>query len=248
MTNFELLSAFVESCRGDDYRLRWNVYPCVEWTKDRWVSNPFATRMLRRFGHKTVRRVAYMLAHGEIPEDHIVLDLCRNPKCIRPIHLRTRTNSFFPLLKELVDNPPDDPKECILWPFAKDHNGYGRISNPFRDHPRMLGTHQCAWEYVNERPIPKGEGIHHECDIPLCIRGSHLTTGTQTKNMADCQARGRTARGPALPQSRLNPHIVRTMRHFSTLGMTCKEVADRMGENYVTTYQAINRISWNWLD
>ena len=39
--------------------------------------------------------------------------------------------------------------------------------------------------------IPDGMVIMHTCDNPRCINVEHLTTGTQSENLADMRAKGR---------------------------------------------------------
>lgn len=39
-------------------------------------------------------------------------------------------------------------------------------------------------------PVPKGMGVLHRCDQPLCIEPTHLFLGTQQDNISDMMSKG----------------------------------------------------------
>jgi hypothetical protein len=46
--------------------------------------------------------------------------------------------------------------------------------------------------------VPDGMVVRHKCDNPACVNPDHLELGTHADNVADRDARGRTARGERL--------------------------------------------------
>lgn len=82
-----------------------------------------------------------------------------------------------------------DGEGCWEWRGLCHPNGYGRVCNG-----RLRGdyAHRAAWMLANERTIPDGMCVCHTCDNPPCCNPSHLWLGTQTENIADRQAKGRT--------------------------------------------------------
>jgi hypothetical protein len=83
------------------------------------------------------------------------------------------------------------PGSCHPWTATLDDDGYGRISIGNRD----LRAHRVELERKLGRPISPGLEALHTCDAPSCCNPAHLYEGSQTQNMADREARGRTARG-----------------------------------------------------
>lgn len=87
---------------------------------------------------------------------------------------------------------------CWLWMGSKS-DGYGSI----RYNGKPTKAHRVSW-IMHFGPIPKTKHVLHKCDNRPCVNPEHLWLGTNTDNVLDRVAKGRSA---ALKGSR-NPHAV----------------------------------------
>ena len=75
-------------------------------------------------------------------------------------------------------------------------------------------AHRLSFTLENGE-IPDRLLVLHRCDVPLCVRPSHLFCGTHLDNHRDCQAKGRD------PTRALKPDQVREIRRlFGTMLQT----------------------------
>lgn len=77
---------------------------------------------------------------------------------------------------------------CWLWTGAKNRKGYGMV----RHQGKVRYVHRLA--YHQESGVdPIDLLICHHCDIPNCLRPSHLFLGDAFSNQLDASLKGRTA-------------------------------------------------------
>lgn len=99
---------------------------------------------------------------------------------------------FRSTLSERFWKRVDKTTGCWLWlgQVKKDGLRYGLLKIKYKH----AYAHRVAWELVNGS-IPEGLEVLHHCDVPHCVRPTHLFLGTQEDNMHDMAAKGRARNG-----------------------------------------------------
>jgi hypothetical protein len=115
------------------------------------------------------------------------------------------------LAERLWSHCERQPNGCLEWQrYCHPTRGYGQIGRGTREQG-LVETHRAAWE-VTHGPIPDGLFVLHRCDNPPCCDPEHLFLGTDADNTADKVAKGRQARGLALPHTKLSDAQVAEIR------------------------------------
>ena len=96
----------------------------------------------------------------------------------------------------------DKTDGCWLWTAATVPQGYGKM---FFDGKLRLATH-ISW-YLEHSEWP-ADCMLHTCDIRLCVRPSHLFSGSRADNYADMAAKGR--RGVAVGEANGNSKLTKS--------------------------------------
>lgn len=78
-------------------------------------------------------------------------------------------------------------KTCWLWHGNRSNDGYGLF---FVTRQHLVRAHRFALQMSLGRPIADGLFACHHCDVPLCVRPTHLYEGTAKTNTQDAIARG----------------------------------------------------------
>lgn len=90
---------------------------CLEWTGSRIATGYGRVRHNGRLA--CTHRLAYMFAHGEIPEGQYVLHRCDNPPCCNPDHL---------FLGDQFDNMRDMIRKGRLYNRTGSKNGCSKLT------------------------------------------------------------------------------------------------------------------------
>ncbi len=128
-----------------------------------------------------------------------------------------------------------DGDACWAWTGARDHADYGSI----KVDGKRVGSHRVAWT-LECGPIPDGIGVLHKCDVPSCVRPSHLFLGTHQENMGDRNAKRRQATGADHGRAKLDDDAVREIRAAAAQGESRRNIAKRFG----VAHPVISRIVW----
>jgi HNH endonuclease len=152
-------------------------------------------------------------------------------------------------------NGPTQPHmttPCWEWTASVlQDRGYGQ----FRAHRRKVTAHRFAYELVHGL-VPEGLQVLHRCDNRRCVRAElgddgHLYAGTHADNMADRDARGRTAvpvpvslPGALNPSAKLNESIVAQIRALHAAGWTGARLARAFGTCESQVRNIVHRRCW----
>ena len=136
----------------------------------------------------------------------------------------------------------DKSSECWIWTGKKLATGYGHFFY-FGRHAR---AHRVSW-LLSNGPIVGGLCVLHQCDVPLCVRPSHLRLGTQLENVAEMIARGRGARGGRNGRAKTTESDVLEMRRCIAAGQSCAHLARRFNLGQSTVRDIKRRVTWRHL-
>jgi hypothetical protein len=107
-------------------------------------------------------------------------------------------------------------------------------------------AHRYVWTEAHG-PIPAGLNVQHHCDVPDCVRLSHLYLGTHKDNARDRDERGRAGRslGEANGASRLTREQADAIRaEYAAGGISQHVLADRYGVTAMTVNKIVRGRTW----
>lgn len=100
-----------------------------------------------------------------------------------------------------------DDNGCWIFQGYINPTGYGSIGY----YGKTTLAHRASYDFHNGE-IPDGLYVRHTCDVRVCINPDHLILGTHADNMRDSVERGRHLKGVKIPNSKLNPELVRLLK------------------------------------
>jgi hypothetical protein len=122
-----------------------------------------------------------------------------------------------------------DPETgCWLWTASVRGGCYGTIRAVKHGCARMRRASHIAWE-LYRGPIPEGAHVLHHCDTPACVNPEHLFLGDHAGNMADRDAKGRTAKGEDGGGAKLSEKKARAILALRGRGLSQNRVAAEFG-------------------
>lgn len=137
---------------------------------------------------------------------------------------------------------------CWIWTASKDAAGYGffRVESS----SSMRKAHRVAWELtfgsIPYRREFHGTVVMHTCDMPSCVRPSHLTLGTQKENMNSASVKGRIAHAERSGNHKLTSQEVRDIRRLRRdLGVPHAVIGLAYGVNASVVSLLVRRKIWS---
>lgn len=108
---------------------------------------------------------------------------------------------------------------CKVWTGSTDKNGYGRIHRKDRPNYVHIDTY-----VAKHGPVAKGVKVLHYCDNPPCYEIEHLWSGTQSDNIRDRIAKGRSSRqGNPKTTAEQRAEIIRRRRAGESPSLLARE-------------------------
>lgn len=143
------------------------------------------------------------------------------------------------LSKEEIDS-------CILWPYARDPNGYAKLKGKAGE-TEVAARRMCEMKWG---PPPNPDALTaHSCGKGHlgCVSPWHVRWATHAQNSADALGHGTRARGERVGSAVLTEADVLAIRALR--GMELRAVvAARFGVSRTTVFQVQERRTWSWLD
>ena len=136
------------------------------------------------------------------------------------------------------------PKSCVLWPYAKDQNGYAKI---WVD-GRMQPVNRIVCEAAHGPPPSPKHQAAHRCGRSSCISPFCLRWATRRENEADKLIHGTASRGERQGSSKLKTRDVEEIRSvYATGNSSHAKLAKRFGVSEKAIQLIVRRETWAWL-
>lgn len=163
----------------------------------------------------------------------------RGAKVDAPVLTRLHTDDLRERLRRYA--PEGNQDECWEWSRAT-NKGYGYMAV---GRGRMRAAHIIAWEIANDRKMPVGMLVRHDCDNPLCTNPGHLTLGTHADNSDDKVSRGRQAQGSRMGSAKLTELDIPVIREMYKQGIYQRAIAAQFGVSQSLISAIILRKIWD---
>lgn len=129
---------------------------------------------------------------------------------------------------------------CWVWTSGLYWDGYGKFWAGSQG--RTVRAHRFSYE-LHKGKIKKGLLVCHSCDNRLCVKPSHLWTGTVKDNNDDMTTKGRnffsTSGNPSL---KLSNRQVERLRRDRGKGVLLRKLAQKYGVRESTVSRIANGV------
>ena len=155
-----------------------------------------------------------------------------------------RTNNGDPL--RFIHNiaATNNSAECLMWPYSRDQNGYGKLVID----GRLIGAHRyvCILAHGNA-PTPDHQAAHSCGNGHLgCVSKRHLSWKSILENEADKIIHGTICRGERHWNSKLDESQVREIISLKGVG-TLDEIARKFGVSITQIWSIQRGKRWSWI-
>lgn len=134
---------------------------------------------------------------------------------------------------------------CVIWPFARDGNGYARI----RDKGGNVPAHRVACEQEYGPPPTEKHHATHNCGNGPggCVNPKHLEWGTAFKNQQDRVGHGTSNRGERCASHKLSEDQVVLIHRLLLSDVDICKIAALYSVSPATILDIKLGRTWFWL-
>lgn len=210
---------------------------CWSWTGSKHHNG--AGRFRKHPGSEIAHHVAWILSGHTVEMGDHLIQTCENKLCVNPSHMTTAYTTegiIFRFWKNVLKT-----ETCWLWTGSKIGDGYGMM---YISKEEKELTHRISWE-LHYGSKPGSLFVCHDCDTPICVRGSHLFLGTIQDNHADMVKKGRHPKAESHGGSKLTIEQVGFIRTaYATGSFTLKSLGDQFGVTEQCIWQIVHHKHW----
>lgn len=106
-------------------------------------------------------------------------------------------------------------------------------------------AHRLAWELEHGAPPPADMEVAHRCDERRCVRPDHLFLATHAENIADREAKGRSAKGDTHGSRKVDSVVVVKMREMrEQTGASYERLATAFGVSAIQASRIVRGENW----
>jgi hypothetical protein len=131
--------------------------------------------------------------------------------------------------------------ECILWPFGKRKDRYGKIKLK----KKTMNSHRYVCISAHGSPSA-GLDARHLCGVKLCVNPRHLKWGTRSENMLDMYAHNTMFCGEKSSRSKVSTQVVSEI--LKSTELSYKKLAEKYGLSESQVGRIKRREQWRFLD
>jgi len=144
-------------------------------------------------------------------------------------------------LQHVIEHESGD--ECIVWPFARNLNGYGAAWH----RGRQTMAHRLACLLAHGEPPNPSLHAAHSCNNGHggCVNPRHLRWATPTENMADMLLHGVRPLGEMCGAAKLKTSDVLAIR--AACDVSDELLAKQYGVSKLHVRRVKRRQTWGWL-
>lgn len=134
---------------------------------------------------------------------------------------------------------PYSGEDCLNWPFAKTHEGYGKA----RYDGRSKGAHRIVCEVVHGAPPTHNSEAAHICGNSSCVNPQHIRWASPAQNQADKISHGTNLEADRHPNAKLSNDSVSFIKRSRGI-ISQADLASRFGVSKSTV--AMIHAGHNW--
>lgn len=187
---------------------------------------------------------------------------CEVEGCEKPVRARCLCNSHYIRLRTLGDplcgrtfsggplawivaNLGHRGSDCLIWPYARNNRGYGRLRVNGRD---FLAHRYMLIRSEGEPPHYKSQAMH-TCGggSAGCCNPQHLRWGSQSENEADKTVHSTDNRGERNGRSVLSRDQVLLIIQMRSAGSSLLQIQNSVPVSITAISSILTGKNWGWL-